>query len=116
MERLRRFTVEASSGGNIPTQIVSSAFTIRVTARDAYGNVVTAFNGAGNTVVITDTTGTIDDPVPPLVSGGIHGRGAGVTERDGDGAVVGDVITVTDSAGGLGTGWRRVHRTGSTWR
>ena len=54
---LASFTVEASSGGNIPTQIVSSAFTIRVTARDAFGNVVTAFNGAGNTVSISDSTG-----------------------------------------------------------
>ena len=96
--------MEASSGGNIPTQIVSSAFTIRVTARDAYGNVVTAFSGAGNTVVITDTTGTIDDPVPPLVSGVFTAGVLAAQSVTVTAPWVGDVITVTDSAGGLGTG------------
>ena len=75
-----------------------------MTARDAYGNVVTAFSGAGNTVVITDTTGTIDDPVPPLVSGVFTAGVLAAQSVTVTAPWVGNVITVTDSAGGLGTG------------
>ena len=77
---LSDFLVEASGGGAIGSQTAGSAFTIRVTARDAYGNTVTSFNGAGNTVDIT-STGT-----PQLGwrhDRDIHERRAGLAQRHG---------------------------------
>src|SRR4029077_14240410 len=42
------FLVEAAGGGAIPTQAAGAAFNIRVSARDAGGNVVTTFSGGTN--------------------------------------------------------------------
>src|SRR6267143_1232840 len=52
---LNNFLVESSAGGNIPTQSAGMPFTIRVTARDTFGNTVSSFAG---TVGIT-STGTL---------------------------------------------------------
>ncbi|HYE95062.1 MAG TPA: hypothetical protein VD962_02535, partial [Rubricoccaceae bacterium] len=52
---LSTFLVQASGGGNIPTQTAGLPFSIRVTARDAYSNTVTGFT---ETVNIT-STGTL---------------------------------------------------------
>lgn len=57
---LTNFLVEAAGGGNIGTQTANVAFNIRITARDANGNTVTSFTGAGNTVGIT-STGTLSN-------------------------------------------------------
>ncbi len=55
---LNNFFVEATGGGDIPTQTAGSGFPIRITARDANNNTVISFSGAGNTVNIT-STGTL---------------------------------------------------------
>jgi hypothetical protein len=39
------FVVEAAGGGNIPAQLVSSPFNVKVTALDAFNNVATGFTG-----------------------------------------------------------------------
>ena len=49
---LDNFLVESSSGGNIPAQTVGVPFTIRITARDTFGNTASGFTG---TVGITST-------------------------------------------------------------
>ncbi len=53
---LSDFLVEAAGGGAIGTQTAGVAFNTRVTARDTFGNTVTSYNGAGNTVDITSTS------------------------------------------------------------
>ena len=80
---LSDFLVEASGGGAIGAQTAGSGFTIRVTARDAYGNTVTAFNGAGNTVDIT-STGTL-------------GAGGGTTGTFTSGVLASHGVTITSS-------------------
>ncbi len=55
---LANFLVEAAAGGNIATQTAGTAFSLKITARDANNNTVTGFNGAGNTVNIS-STGTL---------------------------------------------------------
>jgi hypothetical protein len=40
-----RFDVEAAGGGSIANQVAGTPFALRITARDANGNVVTGFNG-----------------------------------------------------------------------
>jgi uncharacterized protein YjdB len=52
------FLVEAAGGGAITQQTAGTGFNIKISARDAGGNVVPSFTGAGNTVVLT-STGTL---------------------------------------------------------
>ncbi|MCX6235923.1 MAG: HYR domain-containing protein [Bacteroidetes bacterium] len=42
---LNNFLVEAAAGGDIPSQIVETTFSIKITARDAENNIVTGFTG-----------------------------------------------------------------------
>jgi adhesin/invasin len=56
---LASFVVETAGGGSIATQTAGTAFNIRVTARDANGNLVTTFNGG---VDIT-STGTLSSAI-----------------------------------------------------
>lgn len=55
---LSTFLVEAPGGGTIATQVAGVPFNIQITALDAFGNTVTSFSGAGNTVGIT-SSGTL---------------------------------------------------------
>ena len=77
---LANFLVEAAGGGNIGTQAAGTSFNIRVIARDANGNTVTSYNGAGNTVNIT-STGTLSGGLGN--DGRIH-RGRPVVARGHD--------------------------------
>jgi phosphodiesterase/alkaline phosphatase D-like protein len=61
---LTDFLIEASSGGNIPTQTAGVPFTIRITARDANHNTITSFTGP---VTLTSPSGRLLGS--PLVSG-----------------------------------------------
>jgi hypothetical protein len=97
---LAQFSVEASGGGAIPDLLVATDFSIRITAQDTFGNTVLTFNGAGNTVAIADTTGTI----VPAVSGNFSNGVRIENNLQILAPLIGDVITVTDSVGGLGTG------------
>lgn len=49
------FSVEAVGGGDITQQRAGIGFTVRITARDANGNVVPSFSGGGHKAVITST-------------------------------------------------------------
>ena len=80
---LSDFLVEASGGGAIGSQTAGSAFTIRVTARDAYGNTASSFNGAGSTVDIT-STGTLSS-------------GGGTTGTFTNGVLASHSVTVTSA-------------------
>ena len=80
---LSDFLVEASGGGAIGGQTAGSAFTIRVTARDVYGNTVSSYNGAGNTVDITST--------------GALSSGGGTTGTFTNGVLASHSVTVTSS-------------------
>ena len=97
---LSDFLVEASGGGAIGTQTAGSAFTIRATARDAYGNTVSSYNGAGDTVDITSsgalssgggTTGTFTNGVLALHSVTVTSSGS-------------QTITATRTSGGAQSG------------
>lgn len=52
---LNKFLVEAAGGGSIGTRTAGSSFSIRITALDAFDNIVEDFDGSGNTVTITST-------------------------------------------------------------
>ena len=101
---LNRFTVERSGGGNIGAQAADTAFGLRVRALDVYGNVLSSgvnnFNGAGNTVGISDSTGTIAPVVSgAFVNGVLDPQVVQVTLAQNN-----VQVTVIDSAGGLGSG------------
>jgi len=52
---LNSYLVESTGGGNIGTQTAGNAFNIRITALDAFDNIVESFDGGGSTVQITST-------------------------------------------------------------
>tara|TARA_R110000868_G_scaffold304437_11_gene565161 strand:- start:3608 stop:8617 length:5010 start_codon:yes stop_codon:yes gene_type:complete len=54
-DELSTFVIEKTGGGAISTQTAGIAFNIRLTAEDAFGNIVTSFDGVGNTVEITSS-------------------------------------------------------------
>ena len=70
---LNYFTVEAAGGGNIGNQVADTAFNIDITAYDQYGNVLdsgpNAYDGPGDTVEISDTTGTLTQTSAAFVNG-----------------------------------------------
>lgn len=88
---LDNFLVEAAGGGPIGTQASGVAFDIQVTARDAFGNVATQFDGAGNTVDISldNVTGT-----------GTLSAGIGTTAGFVNGVLATHSVTITVTAGG----------------
>lgn len=65
---LADFLVEAATGGPIGTQVADSTFRVRITARDAFGNVVEEFEG---TVELTSTGGISAGAVTAAFDGGI---------------------------------------------
>ncbi len=97
---LDHYLVEAVGGGAISTQSAGVAFNIQITAQDANNNTVTAFDGAGNTADIT-STGTISagsGTMAPFTNGFLASHSVTISNTGNF------MITVTDSAGGLGTG------------
>ena len=100
---LNRFAVEAGGGGNIGAQVADTAFNVRLTALDVYGNVLSTgannYNGAGNTVTIGDSTGTIAPVVSGVFTAGVRTESVQVTLAQNN-----VQITVVDSATGLGSG------------
>jgi Tol biopolymer transport system component len=73
------FVVEAAGGGAIPTQRAGHAFAVRITAKDAHGNVASGFSG---TVVISST--------------GSLSRGSGTTGAFVSGVVTSYQVTIAD--------------------
>ena len=97
---LNNFLVDAAGGGAIGAQATGVPFSIRLTARDAFNNIVTAFTGAGNTVVIS-STGTLSaggGTTATLTNGILASHSVTLSNA---GAFT---ITATDSPTGLGTG------------
>ncbi len=88
-----RFTVEASTGGNIATQTAGVPFAIRITARDSFGNIDSGYAG-------TVTLAANGSSITPLTiafaaaDGGVKIVNATVTQ-----AGNGRTITASSSAG-----------------
>ncbi len=77
---LNNFLVEAASGGAIGSQVASSPFVIRVTARDANTNTVTSFAG---TVTVT-STGTLS-------------KGGGTSPSFVNGVLASDTVAISNA-------------------
>jgi hypothetical protein len=86
---LDHFAVTSISGGNIADQIAGAPFDILITAQDAFDNTVTAFNGAGNTVDISDTTTSILPAVSGDFTNGVRTQTVTVTT-----ALAGNIIAL----------------------
>ena len=71
------------AAATIGTQTAGTSFNVRVTARDANGNTVTSFNGAGNTVNIT-STGTLS-------------AGSGTTAAFTNGVLASHAVTISNT-------------------
>ncbi|MDQ7064623.1 MAG: hypothetical protein Q9P90_10310 [candidate division KSB1 bacterium] len=65
---LDHFRVTAQGGGNIGTQTAGTAFSIAITAQDAYNNTVTSFTGS---VTLSDATGTISPTTSANFTNGV---------------------------------------------
>jgi hypothetical protein len=65
---LNNFLVENAGGGTIPQQTAGAAFSVRITARDAFLNTLTSFSA---TAFLTSNAGLVGSPVttPNFVSG-----------------------------------------------
>lgn len=102
-----RFDVEAVGGGPIGTQTAGAPFTIRITARDASGNVATDFNGvaditsnragsAGLTTTAAFTAGVLASHSVTLTQ-----AGTGATLTATSGSQTGTSAAFTINAAGL---------------
>ncbi len=69
---LNRFTVEASQGGNIGLQLATIPFTVRISARDQFSNVVNTFTGTVN--VSSSGVLSAGGGTTPAFSGGVLNR------------------------------------------
>ena len=87
--------------GAIGGQVADTAFNVVITAYDVYNNVLSSgvnnFNGAGNTVAISDSTGTVTPVVSGVFTAGVRTQSVQVTLAQSN-----VQITVVDSVGGLG--------------
>jgi hypothetical protein len=99
---LSNFLVDAAGGGTIVNQTAGIPFAIRVIAWDANNNIVTSFNGSGNTVNITAGGGTLtagSGTTAAFTNGGLASHS--VTVSPGASSVT---LTATRTSGGSETG------------
>ncbi|MBL8113242.1 MAG: hypothetical protein JNK60_10180, partial [Acidobacteria bacterium] len=89
---LDHFLVEAAGGGNIAPQTAGAPFALRITAFDAYGNVVTAYGG---TVLLTSHAALTGAPVSSgaFTNGVLASQNVTITS-----AQVATTVTATDGA------------------
>ncbi|MEX0609182.1 MAG: invasin domain 3-containing protein [Balneolaceae bacterium] len=78
---LATFLIETEGGGSIGSQTAGTPFNIKITAKDAFNNIVTTFNGTGSTVNIT-STGTLFS-------------GSGTTATFSNGVLLAHAVTIT---------------------